>query len=313
MSFQAFVVAPFPVDRRREAVKGKHGLICNGVEPLDRDALHQGDSRLSPLQDIKDCGNSPLQDLYIHTSQSSENMQLLPLIAFVASATALAVPTPDIEERATCANANVLNLARAKKEFTEAKIVPDLIPEFKPTLEVYVDYNGKAVDFGNTFNTLGKSASRRKTRPIGFRLTKHAETTPEPNFSITRERLYDPSTTKYTLIMADPDAPNPSAPILKDFLHWIVSDVQPKCITTQKRKTVAPYMLPTPLSVAEHRYTFLVYRQPPNYVPPPSLNYLPGARAAFDLEAYVKEAKLEGPVGGNYYLEGLKQDLEIII
>ncbi|KAM0697386.1 hypothetical protein Q7P36_002239 [Cladosporium allicinum] len=218
-------------------------------------------------------------------------MQLLSLIAFVASATALAVPTSNLEERATCVNANAFNLARAKQEFYEAKIVPDLVPQFKPTLEVYVDYNGEKVDFGNTFNTL--------------------ETTPEPNFSIIRERLYNPSTTKYTLIMADPDAPNPAAPILKDFLHWIVSDVQPQCITTQKRKTVAPYMLPTPLSVAEHRYTFLVYRQPPNYVPPPSLNYLPGARAGFDLNAYVKEAKLEGPIGGNYYLEGLAQDLPI--
>jgi len=218
-------------------------------------------------------------------------MQLLSLIAFVASATALAVPTSNLEERATCVNANAFNLARAKQEFYEAKLVPDLVPQFKPTLEVYVDYNGKKVDFGNTFNTL--------------------ETTPEPNFSITRELLYNPSTTKYTLIMADPDAPNPAAPILKDFLHWIVSDVQPQCITTQKRKTVAPYMLPTPLSVAEHRYTFLVYRQPPNYLPPPSLNYLPGARAGFDLNAYVKEAKLEGPIGGNYYLEGLAQDLPI--
>lgn len=124
--------------------------------------------------------------------------------------------------------------------------------------------------------------------------------------------MYDPSTTKYTLIMVDPDAPNPAAPLLADFLHWIVSDVQPECITTQKRKKVAPYMLPTPLSVAPHRYTFLVYRQPPYYVPPPSLNYLPGVRASFDLAAYVKEAKLEGPVGGNYYREGLVQSLPTV-
>jgi phosphatidylethanolamine-binding protein (PEBP) family uncharacterized protein len=239
-------------------------------------------------------------------------MQLLSLLAFVASATALAVPAADLEERATCANPSALGLARAKKEFTAAKIVPDLIPEFKPTLEVFVDYNGKAVDFGNTFNTLGKLASLQKATLVKSRLTIFTETTPEPNFSITRELLYNPATTKYTLIMADPDAPNPSAPILKDFLHWIVSDVQPNCVATQKRKTVAPYMLPTPLSVAEHRYTYLIYRQPPNYVPPPSLNYLPGARASFNLAAYVKEAKLEGPVGGNYYLEGLKQDLPVV-
>jgi phosphatidylethanolamine-binding protein (PEBP) family uncharacterized protein len=239
-------------------------------------------------------------------------MQLLSFLSFVASATALAVPAVNLEERTTCANANALGLARAKQEFTAAKLVPDLVPQFKPTLEVHVDYNGQAVDFGNTFNTLGRPALQIDPGPIETRLIPHIETTPEPNFSITRELLHNPSTTKYTLILADPDAPGPEAPILKDFLHWIVSDVQPKCITTQKRKTVAPYMLPTPLSVAEHRYTFLVYRQPPNYIPPPSLNYLPGARAGFDLNAYVKEAKLEGPVGGNYYLEGLAQDLPIV-
>ena len=83
-------------------------------------------------------------------------MQLLTLLTFVASATAVAIPAADVEERATCANANVFGLARAKKEFTASKLVPDLVPEFKPTLEIYVDYNGKAVDFGNTFTPLGK-------------------------------------------------------------------------------------------------------------------------------------------------------------
>lgn len=144
------------------------------------------------------------------------------------------------------------------------------------------------------------------------KLTSITETVPEPTFSISAEAGFDAAKTKYTLIMVDPDAPGPAVPILADFLHWIVSDVQPACIANQKRKTVAPYMFPTPLSVAPHRYTFLIYRQPPNYVPPPSLNYLPGVRAKFDLAAYVKEAKLIGPVGGNYYREGLEQDVCLI-
>lgn len=45
----------------------------------------------------------------------------------------------------------------------------------------------------------------------------------------------DPTTTKYTLIMADPDAPNSQTPILAPFLHWIVSDVQPDCVPGQVR------------------------------------------------------------------------------
>lgn len=113
--------------------------------------------------------------------------------------------------------------------------------------------------------------------------------------------------------MVDPDAPGPALPILADFLHWIVSDVQPKCITNQIRKQVASYMAPTPLSVSPHRYTFLIYRQPPNYVPPPSLQYLPANRALFDLAGYVEEAKLQGPVGGNYYREGQAQNVCLLL
>lgn len=71
-------------------------------------------------------------------------------------------------------------------------------------------------------------------------------------------------------------------------------------------------MSPTPLSVAPHRYTFLVYRQPPNYTPPVDVHYAPGVRNNFDLNAYVAKAGLQGPVGGNYYLEGLAQVSELL-
>ena len=73
--------------------------------------------------------------------------------------------------------------------------------------------------------------------------------------------------------MVDPDAPEPTSPLLRYFLHYIVSDAQPDCVASQNRKVVAPYMFPTPLSIAPHRYTMLVYRQPPNYVsvPPPKM------------------------------------------
>lgn len=85
-------------------------------------------------------------------------MQLLSLIAFVASATAAAIPASILEERATCANANANALAQAKAAFTAAKIVPDVVPQFNPTLELSVSYGSKAVNFGNTFNTLGQSS-----------------------------------------------------------------------------------------------------------------------------------------------------------
>lgn len=123
--------------------------------------------------------------------------------------------------------------------------------------------------------------------------------------------LTDPATTKYTLIMADPDAPNSQTPILAPFLHWIISDAQAECVNGQNRIRVAPYMFPTPLSIAPHLYTFLIYRQPPNYIPPPMLQNLPGLRARFPLVDYVRENNLTGPIAGNFYMEGLGNILDI--
>ena len=82
-------------------------------------------------------------------------MQLLSLFTFLASASAAALPAATLEERQTCADANAAALVKAKAAFTAAKIVPDVIPQFKPTLELSVAYGSKAVNFGNTFNTLG--------------------------------------------------------------------------------------------------------------------------------------------------------------
>lgn len=83
-------------------------------------------------------------------------MQLLSFFTLLASASAAAIPAATLEERQTCANANAAALSKAKAAFTAAKIVPDVIPQFNPTLELSVAYGAKAVNFGNTFNTVGE-------------------------------------------------------------------------------------------------------------------------------------------------------------
>ncbi|GIZ37213.1 hypothetical protein CKM354_000066700 [Cercospora kikuchii] len=228
---------------------------------------------------------------------------LVSLLALVATVSAVALPEPAaLEERQTCRIATSAELSAARAAFLREGIIPptpaqfdpaeaQLIPDFNPVSALAVSYGNKAVNLGNNFSTV--------------------ETVPSPNFSFTREPNFDPTTTKYTLIMADPDAPNSETPILAPFLHLIVSDVQPDCIATQRRKIVAPYMFPTPLSVAPHHYTFLIYRQPPNYVPPAQLQNLPGLRARFPLVDYVRKNGLIGPIAGNFYNEGLGNVLDI--
>ncbi|KAF2725910.1 phosphatidylethanolamine-binding-like protein [Polychaeton citri CBS 116435] len=215
-------------------------------------------------------------------------MKLSALLAFVATVSAAAIPAEVLTERQACPLATASQLSAAKTAFQQAKLVPastGLIDNFNPTLAVSAAYGTKQVQLGNTFAA--------------------TETLSEPSVSFTAEPGFDPAKTKYTIFLLDPDPPDPAAPILKDFLHLEIANAQPSCITSQSRQTVASYMALTPLSVAAHRYTFLVYRQPPNYAPPPKLENLPAARSGFNLNAYTKTSGLIGPVGGNFFREGL--------
>lgn len=141
-------------------------------------------------------------------------------------------------------------------------------------------------------------------------LTIFIETTSAPSISFSAESDQDPKTTKYTILFIDPDAPGPTSSgqpaALSPFLHLAVNDASPYCVNSANNgggKTTAMYKPLTPLSVASHRYTQLVYRQPPNFKPPFDLAQIAGSN--FDLKRYTQGLTL---VGGNYFLEGL-QDL----
>ncbi|KAH7083568.1 phosphatidylethanolamine-binding-like protein [Paraphoma chrysanthemicola] len=182
--------------------------------------------------------------------------------------------------------------AEIRSAFQSSGVIPDSVPDLQPTTELSVRYGNINENLGNEFNVL--------------------QTLQEPIFSFDPEPDFDPSTTKYTYIQVDPDAPGPALPLLRQFLHHIVYDIQPSCIAAQTPKTQARYMPPTPLSVSAHRYVSLLYRQPPNYTPP-QLNLIEDiVRAPFDLQAYVAEGGLE-LVGGNFMREGLGTTLCAIV
>jgi phosphatidylethanolamine-binding protein len=133
-------------------------------------------------------------------------------------------------------------------------------------------------------------------------LNSVAETLTAPTLSFSAETDNDPSTTKYSYFMIDPDVPNPDAgPLRLTFLHWAVSNAQPSCIRDQKQQTDAMYQSLTPASTQLHRYTFLVYRQPAGYVPDTVALQV---RLGFDINAYAARKGLV-LVGGNFLRESL--------
>lgn len=101
--------------------------------------------------------------------------------------------------------------------------------------------------------------------------------------------------------MIDPDVPNAQSPITVNYLHWYVAGNSPSCIQPQSPQTVTDYESPTPISTTQHRYTFLVYREPPGYVPDTITAQI---RPGFDINAYAAKAGLV-LVGGNFFREAI--------
>lgn len=97
----------------------------------------------------------------------------------------------------------------------------------------------------------------------------------------------------------DPDVPQDGSMVQVNFLHWMVSHAQPSCVEDQDPETVVLYEPLTPASTTQHRYTFLVYREPPNFDPNEVLLQI---RTPFDLNNYVQDNGLV-LVGGNFLKE----------
>ncbi|XP_054804938.1 protein FLOWERING LOCUS T-like isoform X1 [Prosopis cineraria] len=65
--------------------------------------------------------------------------------------------------------------------------------------------------------------------------------------------------TFFTLIMVDPDAPNPSNPSMREYLHWLVTDI-PATTGPSFGREIVSYESPRP-TVGIHRYVFVLFRQ----------------------------------------------------
>ena len=154
-------------------------------------------------------------------------------LLYVAVAASLTIASP-LNTRTTCTAPSSGDLTAAKNAIYSAELVPDLISSFSPSLLIRAAYSGKAVALGNTFAVARGFRGPQRAHQEQGRLTKKTETLEEPTITITKEANYDPATTKYTVLLLDPDVPSPDLPLLRillgNFVHLIVSDVQPDCM-----------------------------------------------------------------------------------
>ncbi|CAI0401387.1 unnamed protein product [Linum tenue] len=94
--------------------------------------------------------------------------------------------------------------------------------------------------------------------------------------------------------MVDPDAPSPSDPNLREYLHWLVTDIPATTGATFGQEVVC-YESPRPW-VGIHRFVFVLFRQLGRQTV-----YAPGWRQNFSTRDFAELYNLGLPVAAVYF------------
>ncbi|XP_041026437.1 protein MOTHER of FT and TFL1-like [Juglans microcarpa x Juglans regia] len=165
-------------------------------------------------------------------------------------------------------------MARSIEPLVVGKVIGDVVDMFTPAANFIVHYGSKQVANGCEI--------------------KPSAAADMPSVQILAPRPV--STNLYTLVMVDPDAPSPSEPTMREWLHWIVVDI-PEGSDATKGKEFVPYMGPRP-PIGIHRYAFVLFKQKSAMMvgcPPPN------ARANFSARQFAAQYELGLPVAAVYF------------
>ncbi|KAG6488596.1 protein HEADING DATE 3A-like [Zingiber officinale] len=104
----------------------------------------------------------------------------------------------------------------------------------------------------------------------------------------------DDLSTFYTLVMVDPDAPNPSNPSMREYLHWLVTDIPGTTNANFGRENLC-YEGPRP-ALGIHRMVFVLFQQ----LGRQTVFALPEVRQNFNTRSFMTENYLV-PVAISYF------------
>ncbi|EAY80664.1 hypothetical protein OsI_35841 [Oryza sativa Indica Group] len=130
-------------------------------------------------------------------------------------------------------------------------VVGDIVDPFVTTASLRVFYNSKEMTNGSEL---------------------------KPSQVLNQPRIYIEGRdmrTLYTLVMVDPDAPSPSNPTKREYLHWMVTDI-PETTDARFGNEIVPYESPRP-TAGIHRFVFILFRQSVRQT-----TYAPGWRQNFN-------------------------------
>ncbi|XP_010276915.1 PREDICTED: protein HEADING DATE 3A-like [Nelumbo nucifera] len=126
-------------------------------------------------------------------------------------------------------------MPRERDPLVVGGVIGDVIDPFNRSISLRVTYNSRDVSNGCEF--------------------KPSAVVNQPRVDIGGDDLR----TFFTLVMVDPDAPNPSDPSLREYLHWLVTDI-PATTGASFGQEIICYECPQP-TVGVHRFVFMLFRQ----------------------------------------------------
>nr|CAB3475849.1 unnamed protein product [Digitaria exilis] len=151
------------------------------------------------------------------------------------------------------------------------RVIGDVVDQFSSTVALQISYNG-----------------RRLVNGADFRPSAVAE---RPRVEIGGTNFRQ----SYTLVMVDPDAPNPSNPTLREYLHWLVTDI-PGTTDSGYGREVITYESPRP-TAGIHRVVFVLYQQ----MARGTVDAVPLLRHNFNTRSFAVGHGLGAPVAAAFY------------
>ncbi|KAJ4721672.1 Flowering locus T-like protein [Melia azedarach] len=165
-------------------------------------------------------------------------------------------------------------MARERERYRDplvvGRVIGDVLDNFQRTISLRVTFGNKEINNGCVL--------------------KPSQVINQPRVEIGGEDLR----TFYTLVMVDPDAPSPSEPNLKEYLHWLVTDI-PATTGANFGQEIICYESPRP-TVGIHRFVFVLFQQLGR-----ETVYAPKWRQNFSTKNFAKLYNLGSPVAAVYF------------
>ncbi|XP_077228106.1 protein VERNALIZATION 3-like [Tasmannia lanceolata] len=160
-------------------------------------------------------------------------------------------------------------MPRERDSLIVGRVVGDVLEPFNRSIPLRVTYNNRDVTNGCEF------------RPSAV--------VNQPRVEIGGNDLR----TFYTLVMVDPDAPSPSDPTLREYLHWLVTDIP--ATGANFGQEIVSYESPRP-SIGIHCFVFVLFRQLGRQTV-----YAPSWSHNFNTMDFAELYNLGSPVAALYY------------